>query len=278
MKTYILHHNDADGFGAAYSAYMKFGKENVEYIPIDYGWQFPVLEDGSDVYILDFSISRSELDSLVARMNFVLILDHHKSAAEKLEGHPNTFFDMKRSGAGIAWDYFNPNVPRPDFITYIEDQDLFNMAFHNSHEVRSSILIIPLTLDAYIEAAKVSIEEREYEGTIIQKQVQYNIERGLEYIHVIEVDEYKMLAVNVCVHQSNYGVELRKHLAKYGCDFSGVYYRVNQNFVKFSCRSNADFDMSLLCKRFGGGGHKQAAGFDVPVEKFNGVFVKSKEI
>lgn len=277
MKTYILHHNDADGFGAAYSAYMKFGKENVEYIPIDYGWAFPILEDGSDVYILDFSISRSELDALVARMNFVLILDHHKSAAEKLEGHPNTFFDMKRSGAGIAWDYFNPNVPRPNFITYIEDQDLFNMAFHNSHEVRSSILIIPLTLDAYIEAAKVSIEEREYEGTIIQKQVQYNIERGLEYIHVIEVDEYKMLAVNVCVHQSNYGAELRKHLAQYGCDFSGVYYRVNQNFVKFSCRSNSDFDVSLLCKRFGGGGHKQAAGFDVPVEKFNGVFVKSEE-
>ena len=77
---YIIHHNDADGFGAAYSAFLKFGYADTKYIPIDYGWPFPELEDGSEVYILDFSVPRDLLDQLCSRMSKVQILDHHKSA------------------------------------------------------------------------------------------------------------------------------------------------------------------------------------------------------
>lgn len=276
MKTYILHHNDADGFGAAYSAYLKF-KDAAEYFPIDYGWEFPKLDDGSNVYILDFSIPREDLDKLVSRMNFVLILDHHKSAYENLAGHPNTFFDMTRSGAGIAWDYFQPHYPRPDFINYIEDQDLWKFSLPNSKLVRDSLTIIPQTLKDYIEAANVSIEDRIKEGEVVGKQIEYNLDRGIEYVHTVEVDEYKMLCVNVCLHQSNYGNRLLDMIDQYGCQFAGVYYRVNQNMVKFSLRSRKDFDVNLICKRFGGGGHMQAAGFEISLDKFDWKKISSKD-
>ena len=29
MKIYIIHHNDADGFGAVWSAYLKFGENGI---------------------------------------------------------------------------------------------------------------------------------------------------------------------------------------------------------------------------------------------------------
>ena len=126
----------------------------MEYFPINYGWVFPKLDNNSDVYILDFSISREHLDELVSRMNSVLILDHHKSALENLNGHPNCFFDMNRSGAGIAWDYFHPNVPRPDFINYIEDQDLWRFSLPDSEYVRNSLTMIPHTIKDYCEARR----------------------------------------------------------------------------------------------------------------------------
>lgn len=277
MKTYIIHHNDADGFGAAWSAYLKFG-ENAEYFPINYGWVFPKLDNNSDVYILDFSISREHLDELVSRMNSVLILDHHKSALENLNGHPNCFFDMNRSGAGIAWDYFHPNVPRPDFINYIEDQDLWRFSLPDSEYVRNSLTMIPHTIKDYCEASKMTLEDRIYEGKIIDKQIEYNLSRGIDYLHVMEIDEFRMLCVNVCLHQSNYGNRLLELIEKYNCHFAGVYYRVNQDFVRFSLRSKKDFDVSLVCKRFGGGEHFQAAGFDIALDRFNWKKISSKEV
>lgn len=265
---YIIHHNDADGFGAAYSAFLKFGYADTQYISIDYGWAFPKLEDGSEVYILDFSIPRDLLDSLCSRMKKVQILDHHRSAKIKLGDHPAAFFDMNRSGAGIAWDHFH-ETPRPDFINYIEDQDLNRLVLQSSEYVRQSLLVIPQTLEDYIRAADVSIEERISEGMILEKQLRYNLERGTEYIHTVDVDEFKMLCVNVCLHQSNYGTALLKKIDEYGCHFAGVYYRVNQTHVKFSLRSRKDFDVSAVCDRFGGGGHAQAAGFELPIERFD---------
>jgi hypothetical protein len=50
-------------------------------------------------------------------------MDHHKSALEDLKGlSPNIYFDMERSGAQLAWNYFHPGVKPPKFIQYIEDR------------------------------------------------------------------------------------------------------------------------------------------------------------
>lgn len=270
MKTYILHHNDPDGFGAAYSAWCKLGRENVEYIPVDYGQPMPELEDNSILYILDFSYSRDVLDALVNRMHRVLIIDHHKSAYEALHNHPNAIFDMNKSGAGLTWDYFHPNEPRPSYINYIEDADLWRFKLPGSKYVKNSLYIIELTLEAFIEGASVPITARISEGKVLADQIEHMIDMGVANAHIIQIDEYKMLAVNVCVLMSEFGSYLFNcKLKEYGADFAGVYYRYTDNVVKFSCRSVGDFDVSVIAKRFGGGGHKNAAGFEVPVEKFN---------
>ena len=276
MKTYVLHHNDPDGFGAAYSAWLKLGRDNVEYIAVDYGQPMPELINGSNVFVLDFSYSRPVLDELVSRMNFVLIIDHHKSAYEALHDHPNAIFDMTKSGAGLAWDYFHPNKLRPEFIDYIEDADLWAFKLIESRYVKNSLYIIELNLDAFIEAAKVPITTRITEGKVLAAQIEHMIDMGYANAHTVQVDEFKMLCVNVCVLMSEFGSYLfRQKLQEHGADFAGVYYRLNQDNVKFSCRSTGDFDVSVIAKRFGGGGHKNAAGFEVPVEKFNWRELKS---
>jgi len=274
---YILHHNDADGYGAAWAAYKFFGTVDTEYHPVDYGWSLPEMIDGSDVYILDFSISWQELDALVARMNVVKVLDHHKSAFESIGNHPTAFFDMTRSGAGIAWDYFHPTEPRPDFINYIEDADLWKFSLPNSKDVRNSIFMIDLKILEYDKEWNVPISTRINEGRTITKYVQSLIKLGGQYKHLIKIDEFSMLCVNSPLLQSDFGNSLfLNDLSQFGADFSGVYFNIGNGLVKFSTRSVGDFDVSSVCKRFGGGGHKNAAGFEIPVEKFNFKSISSK--
>ncbi len=278
-KTYILHHNDPDGFGAAYAAFKALGSDNIEYISVDYGKPRPELEDGSNVYILDFSYPRSDLDKLVARMKSVLVIDHHKSAMLDLEGHPNAIFDMNKSGAGLAWDYFHPNTPRPDYINYIEDADLWRFALPESKAVKNSLYQEDLTLEAFIAGAEKSIADRIAEGRVIQKVIDHNLQMGFDVMHTLAIDEFTMLAVNSCLHMSEFGNALfTKFLKEKNADFAGTYYRYTPNTYKFSLRSVGDFDVSVICKRFGGGGHKNAAGFELPVDKFNGVFILSGKV
>lgn len=278
-KTYILHHNDPDGFGAAYAAYMALGSDNVEYISVDYGKPRPHLEDGSNVYILDFSYPRADIDKLVERMAKVMVIDHHKSAMLDLQGHPNAIFDMNKSGAGLAWDYFHPNTPRPDYINYIEDADLWRFALPDSKSVKNSLYQEDLTLEAFIKGADKSIADRIAEGIVIQKVIDHNLQMGFDVMHTLNVDEFTMLAVNSCLHMSEFGNALfSKFLKEHNAHFAGTYYRYTPNTYKFSLRSVGDFDVSVICKRFGGGGHKNAAGFEVPVDKFNGVFIKSGKV
>lgn len=278
-KTYVLHHNDPDGFGAAYAAFKALGAENVEYIPVDYGRPRPELEDGSHVYILDFSYPRADLDRLVERMQSVLVIDHHKSAMLDLEGHPNAIFDMNKSGAGLAWDHFHPNTPRPDYINYIEDADLWRFALPDSKAVKNSLYQEDLTLEAFIKGAEKSIADRIAEGIVIQKVIDHNLQMGFEVMHTLAIDEFTMLAVNSCLHMSEFGNALfTKFLKEKKADFAGTYYRYTPNTYKFSLRSVGDFDVSVICKRFGGGGHKNAAGFELPVDKFNGTFILSGKV
>ncbi len=59
-------------------------------------------------------------------------------------------------------------------------------------------------------------------------------------------------------------------MEQFDCQITGAYYRLNDESIKFSLRSNSNFDVSILAEKFGGGGHKKAAGFEIPFEHFDG--------
>jgi hypothetical protein len=65
------------------------------------------------VYIVDFSGGVEFIQTACSRAGRVILLDHHKTAKEELStltdppANLELHFDMLRSGAGIARDYFN---------------------------------------------------------------------------------------------------------------------------------------------------------------------------
>ena len=81
----IYHDNCADGFGAAFAAWLILG-DDADYVPAHYGQEFEpsYLSDIEErvVYILDFSFPREEMDRLFGSAERVTWIDHHQTAFE----------------------------------------------------------------------------------------------------------------------------------------------------------------------------------------------------
>lgn len=87
---------------------------------------------------------------------------------------------------------------------------------------------------------------------------------------LINFDKYKVYAVNA---SSIFSSELGHKLAEKSKDkFSIVYYFENDK-LKISLRGDNKIDLSELAKKYGGGGHFNAAGFSIEDREKIGEFL-----
>ena len=144
-KPLVIYHSPcADGFTAAYIAWREFGR-NADYLAQGYA-DDPVMPDVADrfVYILDFSYRADFMRKMAELAATVIVLDHHQSAEADLlplleEGVIQGEFDMERSGAGIAWDFWNDHEARPMFVNMVEDRDLWKYEIPGSKEFNMAL-------------------------------------------------------------------------------------------------------------------------------------------
>ena len=144
----ILYHGRRcpDGFGAMMAARLFYG-DSTEYLGLDHG-DTKTVDDlpplaGRAVYILDFSFAPEIMQAIEARAAKLVMLDHHKSAAEKLTGFACrcgvVHFDMNKSGARLAWEFFHPDEPVPALLQYVEDRDIWKWEFAQSAPFLSAL-------------------------------------------------------------------------------------------------------------------------------------------
>lgn len=144
LPALIYYHADCiDGFGSAYSAWCHFG-ESACYHPMHHGDSWLIDEViGRNIFILDFSFPRPELEEMARYAKSVCQIDHHASAREGWASELSTeigasmatyqhtelplkvCFDMEKSGARLAWEHFHPEASPPLALCHIEDQDLW---------------------------------------------------------------------------------------------------------------------------------------------------------
>ena len=260
---HVLYHGSCDdGFGAAWCAWKHFGDE-ATYTPVKYGDPVPDMPLGAVVYILDFSYPRDDLERLAERCK-VVVLDHHKTSQEDLAGLPFAIFDMERSGAGMAWDYFRGPAGRPPLIAAIEDRDLWRFALPGTKRISSGLRSYPMDFDLW-DRLMYATGNLEQEGEAIERYIQRLCENLAEDAHIEEWPEGPVFVVNA-------PGQLTSELADYLLDTTLRYHYGNQVlFVAaykdmadrrlWSLRSRGDFDVGEVAKARGGGGHKNAAGF-----------------
>ena len=257
--THVLYHaNCHDGYGAAYAAW-KVLADRASYLPVRHGEEPPALPPESHVAIIDFSFGREALLKLSQEVSSLLVLDHHKSAQEALAGLEFARFDMNKAGARLAWEFWHPDEPLPELLAYIEDRDLWRWALPESREISMSLHSYPLD---FVLWETLDIDVLRTEGRAILRYQNLQLARAVSRARMTPVGEHVIPAVNSCLFQSEIGDQLCKQFPD--APFAGVYYTTREGKQAWSLRSIGDFDVSLVAQQFGGGGHRNAAGFATP--------------
>ena len=263
-ETVLLYHSNCpDGFGAAWSFWKKYG-DSIDYIPVSHGVEPPDVS-GLNVFIADFCYKRDILLSLKDKAKSITVLDHHKSAEEDCGDLDFCTFDMEHSGAYMAWRYLNPNDRVPLLIKYIEDRDLWRWKLDSTESILSAVDSFEKTFDNWDmlsdcldEVNSPSWGRVKTMGDGILQYKKSLISSLMRNVHNISIAGKSVPAINIPFFQSEVAAELAKE-----CDYAAAYYFDGESY-KFSLRSKTHgSDVSLIAGMFGGGGHKNAAGFRV---------------
>ncbi|MDD3906457.1 MAG: phosphoesterase [Candidatus Omnitrophica bacterium] len=260
--TYILHDNDLDGFGAAYSAW-KLYKDQAKYIPLTHGKPLPDMPNDANVFILDFSYPRDVLEELNGRMNQLRVIDHHVTAQKELEGLDYCDFDMKHSGAYLAWEFFQGLSSHvPWLIRYVEDFDLFRFELPQSKEVVAALESEPMDFgiwDNLARGEKSGIARLAQDGVPIVRYRNQMVEKICSEAGVGNVCGYQVPICNANLFSSYVGNKLVEDNP--WAPFVALYRDKNDGTRSWSLYSIGEFDTSEVSRSMGGGGHKNASGF-----------------
>ena len=289
----IYHDHCADGFGAAWACWTRW-RDACEYVPANYGAAPPDVA-GKNVLIVDFSYKRDVLREMGKQARSIIVLDHHKTAEADLAdwavddvagdfwagddpmkavreidehvGQPiAALFDMNKSGAVMAWEFCHDG-PAPMLIRLIQDRDLWRFTMPETKPFALWLRSEPFSFDGFdginykLEMGNTGIMA---EARAMQRFFDAKVSEIASFAKVGVIGDHTPIIVNCPpMFASEVGHELLdKHP---GAPFSATYFD-GPKVRMWSLRSRDDReDVSAIAAKFGGGGHRNAAGFGVPL-------------
>lgn len=276
----IYHANCDDGFAAAYAVWKRFGDE-VKYVACQYGQDAPDVT-GKDVLIVDFSFKKDVMEQLAEKAQRIIVLDHHKTAEAELEGFVKlecvggpfekkyadrmvsgvgVCFNMEKSGCRLAWEYCFGNKSMPGWFEAIEDRDLWRFNLRGTKEICIAIRSMPRDFELWDMFRADNLAN---EGVTIQRYVDMIVSNICDTAFEEEIAGH-VVPVAACSY--DFVSETAHQLLHRNPDapFAACIVRSHDG-VTYSLRSMDDrMDVSEIAKANGGGGHRNAAGFRVPV-------------
>jgi uncharacterized protein len=290
----LYHAHCADGFGAAWAIWRKFG-DDCQYIPASYGTPLNVDFTGKHMLMVDFSMKRDAILELAGVAASVVILDHHKSAEAELEefvcgvgdyfltphglavalDEPDLFakltdtgrrpvavFNMDKSGARMAWEFAHGMDCIPSLIGHIEDRDLWRFEIDGTREVCAALRSFEAKFELWDDLA-VQVHDLHKQGAAILRADRQVLQNTLSSAYTMRICGHAVPTVNIIPHfASEAGHELlaRNPDAPFAvCWWQGG----EDNLRHYSLRSEDHrLDVSEIAWRFHGGGHRNAAGFE----------------
>lgn len=289
----VIYHGGgcADGFGAAWACWRRWG-DAVTFHAANYGAPPPDVA-GKHVLIVDFSYKRPVLEEMGAIAASIIILDHHETAQEDLAefvypvpdvltlqnaraaladlddfAFPRVFadFDMKRSGARMAWEFCFPDAEVPLLLRLIEDRDLWLFRYDATRPFATWLRAEPFSferwseIDLALDAPYGNDIMREAEA--MQRFHDEKVREIASFARYEQLGEHRPLVVNC---PPMFASEVGNLLLEQHPDapFSMTYFDSGTKRL-LSLRSTADrIAVSTIAARYGGGGHRNAAGFSV---------------
>jgi len=265
----IYHGNCPDGFASALAADLFFQQYENHFSEVSYykgrHGNPPPDVTGKEVYILDFSFHRKDMELLCQQAHKVTLIDHHISAEKELHGleleHDNLkiIFDMSRSGAILSWKFFHTSAA-PKLFAHIQDNDLWQFKLDNTHRIIMAIMSYPMEFPLWTSWLDddESLKQLSNGGIILERQTNKLIERYKPAARMGKIAGYSIPVVNA---PGTIGSDLLHQLSD-GYAFAAAYEDKRDRRV-WQLRSGGKkaIDVSEIAQQYGGGGHKNASGF-----------------
>lgn len=300
----IYHGNCADGFTAAWAVWKRFGDE-VEYVAgvygeappdvtgkdvviVDFSYKRSVLEEmaksAGSILVLDHhktaeaDLSDGGLFTAIAGWRGVMDWGRYADnvAIDKMENagcRIYTVFDMERSGAGITWDIFHPETRRPALVSYVEDRDLWKFEIKDSRAISAFIFSHEYTFENW-EDLRSALDAEGNAPALAGRAIERKHHKDVAEL-VAKLKRHMVIGGQL-VPVANLPYTLTSDAGHLMCrpepglappPFAACYWDTPDGRV-FSLRSDdqqGGADVSEIAKAYGGGGHKNAAGFRMPL-------------
>jgi len=276
----IYHSPCVDGTAGAWPFWrenrLRFKTKQIEFFGYRNDNSLPPNVKGKNVVMVDCCYSRENILKMKEECKELLILDHHITNKNSLEGIDNCVFDMNRSGAQIAWDYvYGEESNRPWFIEIIADRDLWKWEIQDSKDIGRGMYVLEYCTWSRLEDLYQNILKNKQ-----NKDISYFKELGY-ILNKHDLKKIKQFAKKakrciISVQDKQYNVmvgtcdlDLRSDVGNYlvennDCDFAAIYtYDLlsNEWWISLRTNENKNIDLGKISKHFGGGGHKCSAGF-----------------
>ncbi|HEY3363225.1 MAG TPA: DHH family phosphoesterase [Methanosarcina sp.] len=273
----IYHHDDNDGCCAAAVAANHYGlnEVNIKFVAMNYGkesWSEEEIKTAEKVWLLDFTSDK--MDEFVKVCGPKLIwIDHHKTAMEKFPDLWNSSIipgirSIEKAACALTWEFTHPeNIYPPLAVSYIGDKDLWKFEYTETRAFSSGFSLMVKTPDDPIWNVLFSSE---YEDTVnkmmsigelLLEAQNYKLQKAFDRGVDCTFHNLKARLVNTTGNISELGEFIYK---KPEYDIA-IMWQAVENMVVFSLRSdsgNPDSpDCAKIAQQYGGGGHKNAAGF-----------------
>jgi len=266
----VIHHNDSDGLCAGFLVgyfARQDGCADIDYITASYEMDTaPVIASilpDETVYVVDWSFKPNEWEQVLAKTKNVVWIDHHATAIEAAK-HLDIpgLRQVGKCGALLSWEYLSKGKPVPEFVRLVNDWDVWI----HKYGLRTRHFQAGLKL---IDAAPDGAEWlRMFNGAYLDEicktgKVAYEAEQAFNAAYLDQCGYTRKFEGMNCLvlnrAQAN-SEAAGKRLAEHDC-FVTWYYSGSRYIVRMYT-GKYDIDVSVTAVKYGGGGHKQAAGFD----------------
>jgi oligoribonuclease NrnB/cAMP/cGMP phosphodiesterase (DHH superfamily) len=273
----LCFYHSADFDGICSGAIVKRKFSDCYVYGINHGQDFPwdMIQEGETVVMCDYSLNGEDMEKLNKLTDFIWI-DHHSSAINTVK---NTGLEIEglrevgKAACELTWEYYYPDKPIPRTVKYLGRYDVWDFSNEDVEKFQYGMRTIPSDItrpyridefwESMFDDTNEYIDEIIDMGKVVLLYTKSEYERYIRsYGFVTKFEGMRTLACN----RGMTGSKLFNSIYK-----QDELYDIMLAFVKLShdpymwtvsiYTESDDIDCSVIAKKYGGGGHQKAAGF-----------------